>query len=269
MNALQHIILDNSLARVADKAFAAFLCHAFCHSGTATFDYNGQPFRFEAGDCLIIPSRGDLFTNFSQSDDFRVSAVYVSQEFIQMSTPQSNYGMKGQLALFNNPIMRLTPRMQRQCEQNFENIKLRLQDTTHYFHREMMMNAIQAMILDFFNFHATLYGFDSITSQYQQLMEQFLDMLERGDFRMNREIGYYADKLCVTPKYLSEVSKKISGLPASYWITRYTALDISRLLRDRNYSFTDIADLFNFSSLAHFSRYVLNNLGANPSDFRE
>lgn len=61
----------------------------------------------------------------------------------------------------------------------------------------------------------------------------------------------------------------MSGLPANYWITRYTALDISRLLRDRSLSFTDIADMFGFSSQAHFSRYVLNNLGAKPSDFRE
>ena len=59
-----------------------------------------------------------------------------------------------------------------------------------------------------------------------------------GDFRQNRDIGYYADKLCVTSKYLSEVCKKVSGLPAAFWITRYTALDISRLLRDRSLSFT-------------------------------
>lgn len=94
-------------------------------------------------------------------------------------------------------------------------------------------------------------------------------MLERGDFRQNRDIGYYADKLCVTSKYLSEVCKKVSGLPAAFWITRYTALDISRLLRDRSLSFTDISDMFGFSSLSHFSRYVQTNLGAKPSDFRE
>ena len=61
----------------------------------------------------------------------------------------------------------------------------------------------------------------------------------------------------------------MSGLPAAFWITRYTALDISRLLRDRSLSFTDICGMFSFSSPAHFSRYVQTNLGAKPSDFRE
>ena len=94
-------------------------------------------------------------------------------------------------------------------------------------------------------------------------------MLEQGEYERNRNIGYYADKLCVTSKYLSEVSKKASGLPANYWITRYTSLEISRLLRDKSLSFTDISDRFGFSSLSHFSRYVQNNLGATPTDFRE
>lgn len=122
---------------------------------------------------------------------------------------------------------------------------------------------------NFFDFHAVLYGADKITSQYRQIMEQFLNMLDQGDFRTNREIGYYADKLCITPKYLSEVAKKVSGMSANYWINRYTALDISRRLRDRSLSFTDISDMYGFSSLSHFNRYVKKNLGATPTDFRE
>ena len=61
----------------------------------------------------------------------------------------------------------------------------------------------------------------------------------------------------------------MSGLPAAFWITRYTSLDISRLLRNRSLSFTDISDVFGFSSLSHFSRYVQTNLGAKPSELRE
>jgi len=135
--------------------------------------------------------------------------------------------------------------------------------------RAFRFEAGDCMIIDFFDFHAQLYPTDKITSQQHQLMEEFMSMLERGDFRQNRDIGYYADKLCVTSKYLSEVCKKVSGLPAAFWITRYTALDISRLLRDRSLTFTDISDMFGFSSLSHFSRYVQTSLGAKPSDFRE
>lgn len=276
---IQHIIIDNTLKRIGEAAFAEYLCHAYCYGGYCTFERNGQTFRFEAGDCLIIARRGDLVMNLKESEDFRVDVIYVTQKFIEMSTPQSNYGMRGQLFLFQNPIMKLKPEQQEICRLNFEAVKRRLKQTDHHFRHDALMNSVECMIIDFFDFHSKLYPADKISSQQHQLMEEFMAMLERGDFRQNRDIGYYADKLCVTSKYLSEVCKKVSGLPAAFWITRYTSLDISRLLRERlrvgdrrsgfRYSFTDISDMFGFSSLSHFSRYVLTNLGAKPSDFRE
>ena len=266
MTKREHIIIANQLTEAAQHS--DYLCHAFCHEGYCTFRFNNNAYRMEAGNCLIV-RRSELITEVRQSDDFRVTVIYVTPEFIEISTPQSNYGMRGQLALFNNPIMRLNPEQQRICALNFDYIIRRLAKPQHHFYREVLINAVQCMILDFFDFHSTIYGEDRISSQSHQLMEQFIDMLEQGEFRRNREIGYYADKLCVTPKYLSEVSKKVSGLPANYWITRYASLDISRLLRNRNLSFTDISNMFGFSSLSHFSRYVQKNLGAKPSDFRE
>ncbi len=269
MDTIQHIIIDDTLQNIGDTKFTDYLCHAYCHEGYCTFTYNNQAFRFGKGDCMIIPCRRDMIEHLGESKDFHVDVISATLEFLQVATPQSNYGMKGHLALFDNPIMRLTEEQQKRCINNFSVIRQRLSQPQHHFFRDVLINAVQTMILDFFDFHAELYGFDKISTQYQQLMQQFIDLLERGDFRQNREIGYYADKLCVTPKYLSEVSKKVSGLPANYWITRYTALDISRLLRDRTRSFTEISDLFGFSSLSHFSRYVQNNLGAKPTDFRE
>ena len=82
-------------------------------------------------------------------------------------------------------------------------------------------------------------------------------------------VTWYADQLCVTSKYLSEVSKKTSGYAANFWINRYTTLDISRLLRDKRLTFVQISDIFGFSSPAYFSRYVAHNLGMNPTEYRE
>lgn len=269
MEPMQHIIIDDTLARISDEKLSGYLTHAYCYEGFCTFERNGKSFRFEAGDCMIVPRRGDLVEKVEESDDFKVSVIYVTQEFIELSTPQSNYGMKGHLALFENPIMKLTPQQQEICRRNFEAVKRRLEQTSHRFRHDALMNAVECMIIDFFDFHAELYGVDKISSQQHQLMEQFVEMLENGDYRENREISYYADRLCVTPKYLSEVSKKVSGLPAAFWITRYTSLEISRLLRDRNLSLTEISDMFGFTSLSHFSRYVMNNLGVKPSELRE
>ena len=128
---------------------------------------------------------------------------------------------------------------------------------------------MQAAILDFFDFHASIYGNHDITTQQSLIISRFIEMLDRGTYRTHREVSYYADKLCVTPKYLSEVLKKVSGFGANYWINRYTALDISRLLRDKTLTFVQISDIFNFSSPAYFSRYVQRTLGLNPTQYRD
>ena len=87
------------------------------------------------------------------------------------------------------------------------------------------------------------------------------------------------DRLCVTPKYLSEVCKKVSGNSArsalgtlrsskNSWINCYAAIDLVHLLKDKSLSLTDISDMYDFSSQSHFSRFVQNNLGQKPSAFR-
>ena len=262
------IIIDDTLANVHTEKIAGCLCHAYCHRGTCSFVFNGNEYRFTAGDCLIV-RRSDQIINVVESADFEVDVVYVTPGFVEICTPQSNYGMRGQMALFQNPIMRLTAQQQEVCALDFDYIKRRLAQSSHNFHRDAMINAIQCMIIDFFDFHVELYGDAKVTSQNATLMESFLEMLERGDFRKNREVGYYADNLCVTSKHLSEMCKKVSGFPASYWINRYTALDISRSLRDRSKSIAELADFYNFSSTSYLNRYVQKYLGQPPMYFRE
>ena len=64
MDNIQHIIIDHTLKRIGDTAFADYLCHAYCYGGHCTFERNGKAFRFEAGDymtsadcCVTVDSR--------------------------------------------------------------------------------------------------------------------------------------------------------------------------------------------------------------------
>lgn len=265
----EDIIIADSLDRTAELQERGYITHALCCRGACRFLLGSEEHRLAEGDCLIIPQQSMLMRRIMPSDDFAVEVIYVVAAFTEVATPQSNYGMRGHLALFENPVMHLTREQQEVCALNFDYIRRRLALTKHNFHRDAMINAVQRMIIDFFDFHATNYGERQVSSQQTVLMEQFLAMLDRGDFRQQREVNYYADALCVTPKHLSEVCRKVSGQSAMYWITRYTALDISRTLRNRALSLDDIADLYGFSSTSYLHRYVQKNLGALPSDFRE
>ena len=265
----EDIIIDTTLAQAAEMQTQGYIVHAFCNSGCGSFFLGNREHLFAAGDCLIISQQSLPLRKLHESDDLGLEVIYVSQEFIAAATPQSNYGVRGHLSLFEQPVMHLNKMQQEVCALNFEYIRRRLSLPQHHFHRDAMLNAIQCMIIDFFDFHVDLYGNNPVSGQQSNLMQRFLAMLDRGDYREHRLVSYYASELCVTPKYLSEVCLKVSGQSAIYWITRYTALDISRLLRRRDLSLEDISNLFGFSSLSYFVRYVQKNLGAPPSDFRE
>lgn len=264
----EDIIIADRLGVVPLDCGEEYLAHLLCLGGSCRYIFNGQEYELREGDLSIVRKR-KMVRRVEPSDDFRCRIIYARPGFIELCTPQSNYGMKGSLALFLNPVMHLTPEQQIVCRRDFEYLEQRIADTGHRFYRETLINAMQAAILDFFDFHAAIYGESEISTQSASIMNRFLKMLEEGTFREHREISYYADCLCVTPKYLSEVSKKVSGYAANYWINRYTILDITRLLRDKSLTFVQISDMFNFSSPAYFSRYVQQNLGVRPSDYRE
>ena len=261
------IIIDYRLDRMLEPTLASHFTHAYCEAGQCEVTFNGQTFTLNAGGCMIIIANRQV-SRVVPSADFKVKVIYVDESFLQACTPHSNYGTRGGLSLYINPIMRLTEAEREICRRGFENVFYRMEHPHRFFHGDEMMAALQQLFIDFFECHARIEGDADISTQMAQVMNNFIGMLERGDYRKNREVNYYADKLCVTPKYLSEVCKKVSGFSANSWINRYAAIELVHLLKDKSLSLTDIAYMFDFSSPSHFSRFVQNNLGQKPSAFR-
>ena len=264
----ENLIIRHSIESLGHGDVSLFLTHLLCLDGTATINFNDKEFTLEKGGCCIIRAT-QLIEDWKASEDFRCMIVYADPQFIEKATPRSNYGIRGSLSLFNTPVFHLTEEEFERCKEDYGRIEKCLANPGHRFFEEVKINAMQALILDFFDFHARQNDQeDDIQTPAAQLMWRFIGMLERGDYRQNREVSYYASELCVAPKYLSEISKQISGQSANYWINRFAILDISRLLRDKQLDFVEIADLFNFSSASYFTRYVQRYLGESPSEYR-
>lgn len=87
--------------------------------------------------------------------------------------------------------------------------------------------------------------------------------------KTNREVEFYADKLCASAKYLSEVVKKSSGHPASYWINGYAIQEILSLLKQPDLTFAEISHQMNFYNPAHFTRFVKKQTGDSPTELRQ
>ena len=106
------------------------------------------------------------------------------------------------------------------------------------------------------------------TNQGAAVFSRFLQMV-CNDALTHREVSYYADVLCVTPKYLSELCVKQTAKPATAWINSAAAQLAASLLRNKQYSLQDIADRMAFSSVPHFCRFVKKALGMTPTEYRK
>lgn len=264
----KNIIIDHDAHRFGTEEVSGYVTHVLCLQGQYDFTFNGEPMTLRSGELMIVPS-AEFVDPGQGSCDFRCTVIYVVQEFLRTCTPKNNYDVFGVLSLFNNPIIPLEPAQLQQCCRDYADVEERLSQTHHHFQQDIMESVTRMLFLDFYEFHASHYGMRDISLQNSELMNRFIALLEEGHYMQRRDIGFYADKLCVTAKYLSEVCKQTSGMAANYWINRFTALHIRRLLLEKKLSLTEISDMLEFSSPAYFTRFVRNNLGMPPSAFRE
>ena len=262
----KNIIIEDNLQRLGSEELRHCIAHVLCEAGSYVFQYNGENFTLEAGQTMIIPYQ-QFIEAVVPSPYLQATCIYLTPEYAEYCTPRSNYGIRGALALFANPIMPLTEKQFSQLQYDFQQIKYRFTDTIHTFQEEVLQNAVQTLMLDYFDIHTSLFGQQKIAFQDNDLMVRFMALLEQEEYVQHREVGYYADKLFVSPKHLSEVSKQVSGRNALFWINRFTTIHIRKILQQKTHSITELTDLFGFSSTAYFSRFVQQHLGVSPSEF--
>ena len=92
--------------------------------------------------------------------------------------------------------------------------------------------------------------------------------LVRKYFRMEHSVRFYANKLCISPKYLSLVIKESSGRTAAEIIDEYLLLEAQNMLRFSGKNIQQVAYELNFSNQSSFGKYFKHLTGMSPSEFQ-
>ncbi|MGM9746103.1 MAG: helix-turn-helix domain-containing protein [Paludibacteraceae bacterium] len=106
------------------------------------------------------------------------------------------------------------------------------------------------------------------TGQKDHVFHQFMTLLNKPD-NTEREVRWYADKLLLTPKYLSAVCKEKSGRTASEWIHKITIGHIRHYLLQTELSIKEIAYRMDFPDVSFFCKFTKKHLGMAPLDYRK
>jgi len=264
----EFFVYSTDLTKINSADYEGCCIHLICLSGEGSFIYNEKCFHFTKNNILIL-SHADLIKNVAVTDDMRVEYIVAPLRWLYSQLPANHYGIGGCINLLNDPVVPVNEAEAAIFLNDIHHIRERIGDTHHRFYKELMGSLALTMVYDLFQVHAKRNENAVSTDRTAYVMSGLLQLLETGISRTEREVAFYADKLHVSPKYLSNTIKRLTGNSVMYLIDQYTVPILVEYLKDNHYSITQIADLMNFGTVSYFSRYCTKHLGMSPSEYRK
>lgn len=241
--------------------------HILCHGGKAQFGMADKVYTLEAGDWAIWQIGSDI-DDALYSSDFNADFLLVDRIFLIENNPENIWATKGYVFIKENPVYHLNDKDKAMLAADFGQMKHRLEED-HLFRKEILGNLMQIFLYDLWQIYKDVINKQTkINGPSVNLFQRFMDLV-RQYCSTEREVAFYTDRLCISPKYLSEISKRSSGRPASYWIQGYATQEIISLLKKQDLSLAEISDRLHFYNPVHFCRFFKKMLGISPSEYRK
>ena len=105
-------------------------------------------------------------------------------------------------------------------------------------------------------------------SREQTIFDRFIQLVNQH-CRQQHQIGYYADRLCLTERYLGTVIRQTSGTTAKDWIDRALITQAKVLLRHSDKSVMQISEDLDFPNPSFFSKYFKRLTGMTPGEYKK
>lgn len=241
-----------------------------CTEGETTFTSNLKEYRLKKDSLFIIDPKHILQI---QSDDrFKAHVIVITPDFLRRINIDTKHMMPLFLQFGSRPCMELTHKECTSLRSFISMVEQELEGPETDFAVEIVGGLIAA----------TIYKVGDILTHYikehpelenpmhnraEEYFKQFTELLGEH-YTRERSVGYYARQLCITPKYLTTLIKRISGKSVSEWIDSYVILEAKTLLKYSNMSVQEIAYYLNFPNQSFFGSYFKRNTGMSPSQYK-
>lgn len=263
------IVDDISTALIPkDPRRMNFLILALCTEGEATYTLDTQEMRIQKNDVLLILDR-HVVSNFTASKDLKALCIIISVKFFFESI--RNVGDISSLLLLsrNFPVIKLAQEETETFQSYFYLLKTKAADKQNKYRRKLVSTLILAMFYDLSNVVQRMLDTDSMRQTRAEIIfTKFIKLLE-GNFKQERRVGWYAEQLNITPKYLSETIKNVSRRTPNEWIDNYVTIEMRIQLRNSTKSIKEIAEEMNFANQSFLGKYFKEHVGISPSEYRK
>ena len=233
--------------------------------GSADLKINMRDYHIEAPAVLLVLN-DQIYQSAGHSEDLRSKVILMSRSFSDSLFANSGEILPLKSSIMKNPVMKI------ENEQNvFGQFFQLLQNIAASPRQEFKIESARHLTLSMF------YGYShlkhevnevkSTNSRQEEIFTKFTELLERHH-KKEREIAFYADKMCMTSKHLSQVIKDYTGKTALGIIEEYVISEAKSMLLSTTMSIQQISDELKFPSQSVFGKYFKRVAGISPSEYR-
>lgn len=248
----------------------------FCIKGEFEVEINLKKFTIRK-DSMFIYTPGNIVrvTNIDPREKESVHFVVVAISEDLMSSTRFDFSKlyNESLRLLESPCVVINENERELCRKYFDLIqevsKIRMPN---------MRESVAALISSIFYLMGAMWtdrltaakknGGEEVSTRSKIVLEDFL-LLVRDYHTKERSLSFYADKLYLTPKYLSKLIKSVSGKSAHEWIDSFVILEAKNLLKYSDMSIKSIVYELNFPNQTTFYRFFKTKTGMTPSEYRK
>ena len=246
----------------------------YCAMGTISLNVNDEPYSLIERQILICPPKADL-NNYVLSEDCFCHAISLSSNIIHSA-------LKNNISLWNKclyvdkvNLLTLNEESEDLWIKYYDLMRAKIKsEQVNSYDSCIMQSIVYALVLELcgrmvLNASELLKRrMNERTKQSSTIFKNYLDLLNNTPVKYH-PVEYYANQLCVTPKYLANVCRQESGKSAIAWIQDRVIHDIRFLLDNPNVSIKEIALLTGFDTVSLFGRFVRTHMGTSPRNLRK
>lgn len=252
---------QNNFPVQAGMSIVLFCMEGEIHIRISLKEYVLRPNMF----CVIIT--GMIFEVLSISYDFRGFMIATRTNFMPV-TEKTTQVMSFYKSLQNRHCYTFAEKEVVEFVRVYRSAKATLQDADHPFRIPMLQSYVQIL---YYRMLPIVTKEEESQSKYshtrqEEIFQRFIGEVEKH-YRKERSVKFYADLLCISPKYLSTVIYKISQQLAGEWIDAYVILEAKTLLKSGKLTIQQISEQLNFSNQSFFGKFFKRCAGMSPKDY--
>lgn len=239
-----------------------------CTSGQIDLEIDLNMYTLHEGDAAMILT-GSFLRVIRIKDSARIAFIAINSDFLKYVG-----NVKTVIEHVNKvkrmPVSHMEPDMMEESLMIYNEIKKKLSNPDYRFKEDVAKSYIQIMLCNFFDRFVQKNETteeQAPKSRKEELFKNFIKLV-KDNYLNHRSITFYADKLCVSPKYLSSVVHKVSEKYATDWINQYVILEAKSMLRMEDTNIKDVSNHLNFANQSFFAKFFKKHTGYTPKEYK-